>query len=310
MGTGVGAACLLITGLIKLSPESHPAPVLADDEVLGARTEAASSAAETYQGSFYFHTKEEMLQDLGVTVFPEDKITAFPDPSFGVGSVITITRAPVVMIRDGKQETQARSWRPTVGEVLSERRIEVGDQDRVNIPLTTPVSSLAGPIVITRVSESTLHVKKDIPYETQTVDDPELERGTTHTEQAGAAGTLQVTYLIHREDGLERWRKETERTVLKEPVTKIIRIGTKVVHYGSGKASWYAGVGAMTAAHRTLPKGTRVRVVNANNGKSVVVTIADRGPFIDGRIIDLSRDAFAEIAPLGSGVATVRVEKE
>jgi rare lipoprotein A len=49
--------------------------------------------------------------------------------------------------------------------------------------------------------------------------------------------------------------------------------------------------GAMVAAHRTLPFGTKVRVKNARNGRSVVVTIVDRGPFIKGRIIDLSKGA-------------------
>jgi rare lipoprotein A len=49
--------------------------------------------------------------------------------------------------------------------------------------------------------------------------------------------------------------------------------------------------GAMVAAHRTLPFGTKVRVKNPRNGRSIVVTIVDRGPFVKGRIIDLSRGA-------------------
>jgi rare lipoprotein A len=49
--------------------------------------------------------------------------------------------------------------------------------------------------------------------------------------------------------------------------------------------------GAMVAAHRTLPMGTKVRVKNKRTGKSVVVTIVDRGPFVKGRIIDLSKGA-------------------
>ncbi|MDJ0715244.1 MAG: septal ring lytic transglycosylase RlpA family protein [Prochloraceae cyanobacterium] len=89
-----------------------------------------------------------------------------------------------------------------------------------------------------------------------------------------------------------------------------------------GKASWYGGSFhgrptangekynqyALTAAHRTLPFGTRVRVTNLNNGRSVIVRINDRGPFIRGRIIDLSRAAASQIGMLGSGIAPVRVE--
>ena len=64
---------------------------------------------------------------------------------------------------------------------------------------------------------------------------------------------------------------------------------------------------AMTAAHKTLPFGTRVRVTNANNGQSVDVTINDRGPYIAGRVIDLSSAAAGVINMKGSGVVPVRM---
>ncbi len=63
----------------------------------------------------------------------------------------------------------------------------------------------------------------------------------------------------------------------------------------------------MTAAHRSLPFGTKVRVTHAGNGRSVVVTINDRGPFIGGRIIDLSRGAAGVINMHGQGVARVNM---
>lgn len=86
----------------------------------------------------------------------------------------------------------------------------------------------------------------------------------------------------------------------------------------SGKASYYwqpqrvASGGwfnpnAMTAAHKTLPFGTKVRVTNKNNGKSVVVTINDRGPYVAGRVIDLSKAAAHAISMQGSGVVPVSV---
>lgn len=86
-----------------------------------------------------------------------------------------------------------------------------------------------------------------------------------------------------------------------------------------GRASWYAltsmtangercNPGAMTAAHRTLPFGTRVKVTNLGNGKAVVVRINDRGPFIGGRIIDLTKGAAGRIGMHKSGTAKVKVE--
>lgn len=62
---------------------------------------------------------------------------------------------------------------------------------------------------------------------------------------------------------------------------------------------------AMTAAHKTLPFGTMLRVTNVANGKSVVVRINDRGPYIGGRCLDLSKGAFLQIAPESAGVAQV-----
>lgn len=64
---------------------------------------------------------------------------------------------------------------------------------------------------------------------------------------------------------------------------------------------------AMTAAHRTLPFGTRVKVTNTRTGKSVVVRINDRGPFIRGRIIDLSYGAARVVGLTRSGVAKVHI---
>lgn len=65
---------------------------------------------------------------------------------------------------------------------------------------------------------------------------------------------------------------------------------------------------AMTAAHRTLPFGTRVRVVNLANGRQVVVRINDRGPFRKGRIIDVSYAAAQVLGLIGPGTARVRVD--
>lgn len=65
---------------------------------------------------------------------------------------------------------------------------------------------------------------------------------------------------------------------------------------------------ALTAAHRTLPFGTLVRVKNLKNGRSLVVRINDRGPFLPGRIIDLSAGAARALGFLGAGKTRVKLE--
>jgi rare lipoprotein A len=64
----------------------------------------------------------------------------------------------------------------------------------------------------------------------------------------------------------------------------------------------------LTAAHRTLPLGTYLRVVNLENGRAVRVRVNDRGPYVDGRIIDLSREAARVLDMEARGVATVKLE--
>lgn len=90
----------------------------------------------------------------------------------------------------------------------------------------------------------------------------------------------------------------------------------------TGKASWYSDklhgrstasgarydTAQLTAAHRTLPFGTRVRVTHLASGRTVEVMVNDRGPWIKGRIIDLSRAAARSLGMIAEGVAKVKVE--
>lgn len=88
---------------------------------------------------------------------------------------------------------------------------------------------------------------------------------------------------------------------------------------GCGGASWYAlgsktasgermNAAKMTAAHKSLRFGTKLKVTNKRNGKSVVVRINDRGPFIRGRVLDLSKAAAQNIGMISSGTASVCYE--
>ena len=96
----------------------------------------------------------------------------------------------------------------------------------------------------------------------------------------------------------------------------------RAVNLERGQASFYADRyqsrktasgerydhGKRTAAHKTLPFGTRVKVTNTKNNKTVVVKINDRGPFVKGRIIDLSKSAFSRIGNTSAGILPVTLE--
>lgn len=99
-------------------------------------------------------------------------------------------------------------------------------------------------------------------------------------------------------------------------------VSTVSLAQSSGKASYYSNSlhgrkmsngerydrNDFTCAHRTLPFGTQLRVTNTKNGREVIVRVTDRGPFVRGRIVDLSYAAASEIGMISSGVAYIKVE--
>jgi rare lipoprotein A len=113
--------------------------------------------------------------------------------------------------------------------------------------------------------------------------------------------------------------KPEEEADLAEPV---IPAGTKPIETETGLASWYGppyhnrrgsngevyNMHAMTAAHRTFPLGSIVRVTNVKTGSTALVRITDRGPFIPGRIVDLSLAAARKVDVWQPGIAKVKVE--
>lgn len=128
----------------------------------------------------------------------------------------------------------------------------------------------------------------------------------TGTEPKQPYHSMQVALISkikQDEDDIEDAGKDSEN--VKKSYT---RISGDVSHYGYNLHGSQTATGgrfdqwAMTAAHKTLPFGSVVRVTNKENGKSVTVKINDRGPYIKGRVLDLSRGAFLKIAPQKQGV--------
>jgi rare lipoprotein A len=144
-----------------------------------------------------------------------------------------------------------------------------------------------------------------------TIVDGDPQNGFYHVESGGDDGWVFGSYLT---DG-----SKAKKVGSVNPPTDpgAAKSGTGQVE--TCKASFYTegqktangetfNTNALTAAHKTLPFNTIVKVTNTSTGKSVNVRINDRGPFVSGRCIDLSRAAFGDIASLSAGVASVTVE--
>ena len=122
---------------------------------------------------------------------------------------------------------------------------------------------------------------------------------------------------------------ENERILIEEFVPVTVKENTvntsavKLIDRGTLKASWYGprfqgkftangevyDQMALTAAHKSLSFGTLLKITNPKNGKSVIVRINDRGPYIEGRELDLSKGAAIELGILEKGVARVKVQE-
>ncbi len=117
--------------------------------------------------------------------------------------------------------------------------------------------------------------------------------------------------------------KKTQTAIAAVTMTAglMLAVSTGTASAQCGRASWYAltsktasgermNPSAMTAAHRTLPLGSKVRVTNQNNGRSVIVRINDRGPFVRGRVLDLSKGAAARLGFVSAGHTAVCLSRE
>jgi rare lipoprotein A len=154
-----------------------------------------------------------------------------------------------------------------------------------------------------------VEVPEHKPAQAQTQTQAKVETPQPKQQQAAVAPADAKAPVLEKKPEIAVRKVETEHAY-------------RVTSSQSGMASFYGSESgsqtasgqrfnpsAMTAAHRSLPFGTKVRVTNKRNGKSVVVTINDRGPFIRGRIIDLSTAAAGVIGMRSSGVAPVTVER-
>lgn len=198
------------------------------------------------------------------------------------------------------------------------------------VPTPLRPDSVEGPLFKLEI------VTETIAYGTIYQDDGGLERGRFLTLLEGREGLKEIAFRVLYAGGREIYREVAAEMVLVEPRDAVVAVGTKprqsqtiasrektiIPYREEGIASWYGAEfqgdrtsngeiydkHELTAAHPTLPFGTLVKVTYLRNGREVVVRINDRGPYVKGRIIDLSRAAAQEIGLKAHGVGKVRLE--
>jgi hypothetical protein len=163
----------------------------------------------------------------------------------------------------------------------------------------------------------TRDLRRAIPYVTRTLWTSTLPIGRVDVVSSGMAGLAFVTERVVVVNGQVESTSVTGERVVRPPVDQVrlsgpasptLPLGVPGGHETGGQATWYDPPwSGLTAASPWIPFGTRVTVTDLASGRTVIVTIDDRGPFSPGRIIDLSPEAFSVLSPLGRGVLNVRL---
>jgi uncharacterized protein YabE (DUF348 family) len=255
-------------------------------------------------------TVEEVIREMNLRASLADYVGASRSARVTAGMLLVYREAVGIRVVHDSVTEAVITNAATVQDVLTELGLKLAGQDQVTpAPSTPPSSGLV--VQVLRIGTRVETRSAKIPYPTILKGDSGMERGQREVRQGGRSGEKIVSLRVTYKDGRRVSAQEISSKVVRRPRPKIVAVGTGprcICTRGTqtGNATWYRRTG-LTAAHPTLPMGTVVRVTNLENGKTVTVTINDRGPWGDGRIIDLSDDAFARIADLSDGVVRVRI---
>ncbi|MEP6759328.1 MAG: RlpA-like double-psi beta-barrel domain-containing protein [Actinomycetota bacterium] len=205
----------------------------------------------------------------------------------------------------------------TTEALLTAMGIQPDADDRVVPPPSTPLYD-GMTVRFDQVQTSVRRIIATIPYAVRTDYTSAMMPGQMRVLREGATGTSETVVAVRAVNGRVVSSTTMQRAVLVPQVAERRLSAPWSMYDGTltepgtgatiqlGEASWYDPPwSGLTAAHPWLPFGTRVTVTDRATGRSVTVVIDDRGPFGPGRIIDLSPEAFAQLAPLGRGVLNV-----
>lgn len=307
--------------LVYRHVEQKQVTLLVDGQALPVRTRA-ETVGQMLEESGYYVREHDILQPAA-----QEKLTE--------GAVITLRRADPLFVRVDGQLILAYTAAAKTADLLAELGITLKPGDRVT-PAGEDRPAPGSEVTVTRVNTALVREETAIPYATEKKNDPGLPRGQRQVLAQGKPGLLARTFEVTYADNKEESRRLVSEETLRRPQPRRVAIGTgaavvaalpaargaQAAQVMQGLASWYGAQfhgrrtstgeifdkNALTAAHRSLPPNTRVRVTYLKTGRSVEVRINDYGPHIPGRIIDLSLAAARAIGLQQAGVGMVRLE--
>lgn len=254
---------------------------------------------------------QDFLIEQKIELKADDYLVPGPSNKIFSGTKIILERNKKLVVKDkgvtyalnvlGSESIEKAIW--------ADKKIEL-DEDDITTPARNLPASDGMNVTVTHVVIKDEIKNQDIAFKTISNEDDSLSWRVKKITTPGQKGVREIQYKVVYNNDKEISRKVLASNVTKDPVDEIVTQGTlvKVGKTYSGVGSWYAFKEGLFAANPWLPMGSYARVTNKDNGKSVIVKINDRGPFGNGRIIDLDKVAFSQIADLSAGVANMKVE--
>ncbi len=192
-----------------------------------------------------YQTVDRIASDAGISLHPEDTATIELSKNIldGAGLEMTVDRATLVTVDLYGKNTPLRTQAETVGDMLKEKHIDLGDTGRVSPSSTTRISEGLA-IRVWREGKQTVTADVAIPFETEQVRDADRPIDYKKVETPGKNGSRSVTYEVVIKDGVEVSRTEIASVTISEPVKQVETIGTKpnTLPYtgGGSKTEWLA----------------------------------------------------------------------
>lgn len=193
-----------------------------------------------------YQSATRIAEDAGISLYPEDTTTLERTDDIladGAGLVMTVDRATAFSFDLYGKKITARTQATTVGAMLEEKGVVLGDKDGTTPGVNTPITS-GMKVQVWRDGVQTVTVDEDITFDSETVQDADRPVGYSAVTRKGEKGTRSVTYEVTFVNGREAGRKKIASITLKEPVTEVKVIGVKLAYDGGGsKTDWMRAAG-------------------------------------------------------------------
>ena len=192
-----------------------------------------------------YQTAQQIAKSVGITLYDEDKtaLTRTDDiVAEGAGLQLTITRATPFNFTLYGATTVVRTQAKTIGEMLKEKGINLGKDDRISLDQSTPITADMT-IRVWREGKQTVTVSEGVNFDVQTVQDGDQYIGYHAVQTPGINGSRNVTYEVMIQDGKEVGRTEIASITTAEPQKQIEIVGAKVKSFGGTCGDWMAAAG-------------------------------------------------------------------